>query len=81
MPQSREKKKRTKSIQESVEEIFEKAEAREKAGQDPFYAHWQASLEIVLLACEESLRPGQLLPMRNRRGEGMGVLPGRIRKA
>jgi len=63
MPQSREKKKRTKSIQESVEEIYEKAEAREKAGQDPFYAHWQASLEIVLLACEKSLRPGQLLPM------------------
>ena len=36
MPQSRETKKRTKSIQESAEEIFEKAEAREKAGQDPF---------------------------------------------
>ena len=64
MPQSRETKERTKSIQESAEEIFEKAEAREKAGQDPFIAHWQATLEIVLLACEESLRPGQLVPMR-----------------
>jgi len=63
MPQSRETKKRTKSIQESAEEIFEKAEAREKAGQDPLYAHWQASLEILLLACEESLRPGRLLPI------------------
>ena len=63
MPESREPKKRTKSIQESVEEIFDKAEAWEKAGQDPLLAHWQASLEILLLACEESLRPGRLLPI------------------
>jgi hypothetical protein len=63
MPESREPKKRTKSIQESVEEIFDKAEAWEKAGQDPLLAHWQASLEILLLACEEALRPGRLLPI------------------
>ena len=63
MPESRETKKRTRSIQESAEEIFKKAEAWETAGQDPFLAHWQASLEIVLLACEEALRPGRLLPI------------------
>jgi len=63
MPESRETKKRTKSIQESAEEIFEKAEAREKAGQDPLYAHWQATLEVMLLACEKALRPGQLVPI------------------
>jgi hypothetical protein len=63
MPESRETKKRTKSFQESAEEIFEKAEAWEKAGRDPLYAHWQATLEIVLLACEKALRPGQLVPI------------------
>ena len=63
MPESRETKKHTKSFQESAEEIFEKAEAWETAGQDPLLAHWQASLEILLLACEEALRPGRLLPM------------------
>jgi len=63
MPESRETKKRTKSIQESAEEIFEKAEAREKAGQDPFYSDWQATLEVMLLACEKALRPGRLVPI------------------
>jgi hypothetical protein len=56
------KNKRTKSTQESAQEIFDRAEVREKAGQDPFDARWQASLEIVLLMAKESLRPGQLLP-------------------
>ncbi len=63
MPESREPKTRTESFQESAEEIFKKAEAWEKAGQGPFLAHWQASLEMILLACEESLRPGRLLPI------------------
>jgi hypothetical protein len=63
MPQSRKEKKRTKSIQKSVDEIFEKAEAREEAGKDPFYCDWQASLEVMLLACEKALRPGQLVPI------------------
>ena len=63
MPENQETKRRTKSIQESVEEVFKKAEAWEKAGQDPFLAHWQASLEMMLLACEESLRLGRLLPI------------------
>jgi hypothetical protein len=62
MPQNREKK-RTKSIQKSVDEIYQKAEAREKAGKDPFYCDWQASLEVLLLACEKALRPGQLVPI------------------
>jgi len=56
MPQNREKK-RTKSIQESVEEIYQKADARAKAGHDPFYSDWQATLEVMLLACEKALRP------------------------
>ena len=38
MPKDREEKKRTKSIQESVDQIFEKADARAKAGQDPYYS-------------------------------------------
>jgi hypothetical protein len=63
MPGSRETKKPTNLIQESAEEIFKKAEAWEKAGQDPFLTHWQASLEVILLAFEESLRPGRLLPI------------------
>jgi hypothetical protein len=56
-------KKRTKSIQESVEEIYEKADARGKAVQDPFCSDWQATLEVLLLACEKALRHGQLVPM------------------
>lgn len=63
MPKNREEKKRTKSIQKSVEEIYEKADVRAKAGQDPFYSDWQATLEVLLLACEKALRPGQLVPM------------------
>ncbi|MBP1738689.1 MAG: hypothetical protein H6Q48_982 [Deltaproteobacteria bacterium] len=37
MPQNRKENKPTKSIQKSAEEIYEKADAREKAGQDPFF--------------------------------------------
>ena len=62
MPKNPEKK-RTKSIQKSVEEIYAKADARAKAGQDAFYADWQATLEVVLLACERALRPGKLVPI------------------
>jgi len=63
MPKNREEKKRTKSIQKSVEEIYEKADARAKAGQDPLCSDWQATLEVMLLACEKALRPGQLVPI------------------
>jgi hypothetical protein len=56
--------KRTKSIQQSAKEILQRAEAREEAGQHSFEARWQASLEMVLLMAEESLRLGRLLPTR-----------------
>ena len=63
MPKKRGEKNNTKSIQKSVEEIYEKADARAKASQDPFYSDWQATLEVMLLACEKALRPGQLVPI------------------
>jgi hypothetical protein len=55
-----------KSIENSVEMIFNKAEAREKAGSEFFEAGWQATLEIMLLMMEKHLleNPGQLLPMQ-----------------
>ena len=37
-----------KSIEESVNAIFEMAAAREKAGSNAFEANWQASLELML---------------------------------
>ena len=55
-----------KSIEKSAREIFDKAEAREKAGKEPFHAGWQAVLETVLLLARKHLieRPGQLLPLQ-----------------
>ena len=59
-------KNRKKSIEQSVKEIFNKAEVREKAGRDPFNAGWQATLEIMLLMAEKNIieQPGELLPMQ-----------------
>lgn len=55
-----------KSIKKAATEIFEKAEAREKAGKDSFEASWQAALETMLLLMKKHLNegPGQLLPMQ-----------------
>ena len=39
---------RQKSIEKSVEAIFEKARAREKAGGDLLEVGWQSTLEIML---------------------------------
>ena len=57
---------RLKSIENAAAEIFEKAEAREKAGKDSFEANWQAALETMLLLMKKHLNegPGQLLPMQ-----------------
>ena len=59
-------KRRRKSIQRKADAIFEKAEAREKAGADHFESGWQATLELMLLTMEQGLleNPGQLLPMQ-----------------
>lgn len=59
-------KKNQKSIEESARAIFEKAEAREKAGRDAFEANWQASLELMLLVMDRHLveQPGRMLPMQ-----------------
>lgn len=58
--------KQLKGLEKSAKAIFEKAEAREKAGRDSFEAGWQATLEIMLLMMEKHLleRPGRLLPMQ-----------------
>ena len=58
--------KRKKSIEKSIEAIFDKAKDREKAGGDFFMAGWQATLEIMILMMESHLleQPGQLLPMQ-----------------
>ncbi len=63
---SRKSNENQKSIEESARAIFEKAEAREKAGRDAFEANWQASLELMLLVMDRHLveRPGQMLPMQ-----------------
>jgi hypothetical protein len=55
-----------KSIQKSAEDIFKKAEDREKAGGDYFETGWQATLELMLLMMKEQIveNPGQLLPMQ-----------------
>ena len=57
---------RQKSIEKSIEAIFEKTEAREKARSNFFEVGWQYTLEIMLLTMEKHLRkhPGQLLPMQ-----------------
>jgi hypothetical protein len=49
-----------------VKEIFEKAEARERAGCDSLEANWQATLELMLLMMKKHIlgHPGQLLPMQ-----------------
>lgn len=66
MPQEKDKarNRHLKSIGKSAREIFDKAEAREKAGKEPFHASWQAALETVLLLAKKHLieRPEQLLP-------------------
>jgi hypothetical protein len=55
-----------KKLEKSAKAIFEKAEAREKAGRDSLEAGWQATLEIMLLMMEKHLleQPGRLLPMQ-----------------
>ena len=60
------KSKRKDSIQKSIEQIADRAESRKHAGRDEFQAHWQASLELLLLMAEYHLleHPGQLEPMR-----------------
>ena len=67
MPESKDKRNEgnRRPLEESAKEIFEKAEAREKAGCDSFEANWQATLELMLLIMEEHLlgQPGRLLPM------------------
>lgn len=59
-----------KSIEKAAKAMFEKAEARRKAGRNSLDAGWQAALETMLLLMEGHLRehPGQLLPM-NIRGQ------------
>ena len=58
--------KLVKELEKSAKAIFEKAEAREKAGRDSFEASWQAALEIMLLMMERHLleHPGRLLPVQ-----------------
>ncbi len=53
-----------KSIDQSVQRIFDRADARKENGRDSFEADWQATLEIMLLGMEKHLlkHPGQMLP-------------------
>jgi len=53
-----------KSMDEAVKSIFDKADARIKAGQEPLDADWQATLELMLLMIHRPLldNPGRLLP-------------------
>jgi hypothetical protein len=53
-----------KSMDEAVKSIFDKADARVKAGQEPLDADWQATLELMLLMIHRPLldNPGRLLP-------------------
>ena len=57
---------RHSAIEKSVEAIFKKARARERAGGDFFEVGWQSTLELMLLTMEkQSLEhPGRLLPMQ-----------------
>jgi len=59
-------KKRKKSIDEGIKNIYSKVYARIKSGQDPLLAEWQATLEIYLFMVQEHQfeNPGQLLPMQ-----------------
>ena len=56
---------RKKSIEESVQEIFDKADDRKESERDPFVVDWQATLEIKILMMKKHLikNPGQMLPM------------------
>jgi len=51
-------------MDEAVKNIFEKADARIEAGQEPLDADWQATLELMLLMIHRELldNPGRLLP-------------------
>ena len=53
-----------KSMDEAVKNIFDKADARVRAGQEPLDADWQATLELMLLMIHKPLldNPGRLLP-------------------
>ena len=68
MPENKTKPddKHLKELEKAVKAIFDRAEAREKAGRDSFEAGWQATLEIMLLMMEKHLleHPGRLLPMQ-----------------
>ena len=59
-------KNRKKSIEQSVNEIYHKADVREKAGRDPLNTGWQATLEIMLLIMENQIteRPGKLFAIQ-----------------
>ena len=54
-----------KSIEKSVEAIYDKADKWEKEGRNAFECWWQATLEIMLLLVDRyiSERPGQLVAM------------------
>jgi hypothetical protein len=53
-----------KSMDEAVKNVFDKADARIEAGQEPIDADWQATLELMLLMIHRPLmdNPGRLLP-------------------
>lgn len=57
---------RQKSIEKSMQEIFDRADARKETGRDSFNVDWQATLEIKLLGMERPLleHPGQMLPIQ-----------------
>lgn len=54
-----------KSIEESVEAIFRKADQWESEGKDVLISFWQTILEIMLLVVRESVsrNPGRVVPM------------------
>ena len=56
-------KDRLKSTDEAVKNIYDKADARIEAGQEPLDAGWQATLELMLLMIHRHLleNPGRLL--------------------
>jgi hypothetical protein len=62
----RKKRKNKDSIERSIQQITNRAESRKQAGRDEFQAHWQASLEVLLLMAEDHLKEhqGQLEFMR-----------------
>jgi len=53
-----------KSMDEAVKNIFDKADARIEAGQEPLDSDWQATLELMLLMMHNHLldNPGRLMP-------------------